>query len=379
MRFVCNRCKREYSEEEAGWRCSCGGCLFAERQVHFTKEDIRTERPGMWRYDAAYPLKYEDIAVTYGEGLTPLVSCPSGPCRLRLKLDCLMPTGSFKDRGTVMVVNYLLKRGAARIVEDSSGNAGASVAGYCALGRIPCDIFVPAGNSRGKLTQIRAYGAHIHPITGSREDAARAAQEYAEGYAGHNWHPMFLEGTKSLAYELWEQNHFKAPENIVCVAGNGSQALGIFYGFQVLLENGQVERLPRLFVVQAENCSPIYREFMRAAGEAVAAKTVAEAGEAAAKTMAEGIALRSPNKGSEVVEAVQTTGGRVLAVSEEAIGQAVRELGKMGFYAEPTSAAAYAGLLELLRDRTLNEQSDVILMISGNGLKAGEEIGEVIG
>ena len=95
--------------------------------------------------------------------------------------------------------------------------------------------------------------------------------------------------------------------------------------------------------------------------------------------MAEGIALRSPNKGSEVVEAVQTTGGRVLAVSEEAIGQAVRELGKMGFYAEPTSAAAYAGLLELLRDRTLNEQSDVILMISGNGLKAGEEIGEVIG
>ena len=145
------------------------------------------------------------------------------------------------------------------------------------------------------------------------------------------------------------------------------------------LENGQVERLPRLFVVQAENCSPIYREFMRAAGEAAAAKTVAEAGEAAAKTMAEGIALRSPNKGSEVVEAVQTTGGRVLAVSEEAIGQAVRELGKMGFYAEPTSAAAYAGLLELLRDRTLNEQSDVILMISGNGLKAGEEIGEVIG
>ena len=123
MRFVCNRCKREYSEEEAGWRCSCGGCLFAERQIHFTKEDIRTERPGMWRYDAAYPLKYEDIAVTYGEGLTPLVSCPSGPCRLRLKLDCLMPTGSFKDRGTVMVVNYLLKKGAARIVEDSSGNA----------------------------------------------------------------------------------------------------------------------------------------------------------------------------------------------------------------------------------------------------------------
>ncbi|HJC06559.1 MAG TPA: pyridoxal-phosphate dependent enzyme [Candidatus Enterocloster excrementipullorum] len=134
MIFVCSRCKKEYGEEEAKWRCDCGGYLSCKREVSFKKEDIRPERFNMWRYDAAYPLKYEELAVTYQEGMTPLAECPKAPCRLRIKMDQLMPTGSFKDRGTVMVVNYLLKRGAKRIVEDSSGNAGASVAGYCALG-----------------------------------------------------------------------------------------------------------------------------------------------------------------------------------------------------------------------------------------------------
>ena len=150
MIFVCSRCKKEHGEEEAKWRCDCGGYLSCKREVSFKKEDIRPGRFNMWRYDAAYPLKYEELAVTYQEGMTPLAECPKAPCRLRIKMDQLMPTGSFKDRGTVMVVNYLLKRGAKRIVEDSSGNAGASVAGYCALGDIPCDIFVPEGNSRGE-------------------------------------------------------------------------------------------------------------------------------------------------------------------------------------------------------------------------------------
>ncbi len=368
MIFVCSRCKKEYGEEEAKWRCDCGGYLSCKREVSFKKEDIRPGRFNMWRYDAAYPLKYEELAVTYQEGMTPLAECPKAPCRLRIKMDQLMPTGSFKDRGTVMVVNYLLKRGAKRIVEDSSGNAGASVAGYCALGDIPCDIFVPEGNSEGKLTQIQAYGAKIHPIAGSREAVASAAQQYPEEYAGHNWHPMFLEGTKSIAYELWEQNGFRAPENIICAAGNGSAVLGIYYGFQDLLKNEQVEFLPRLFVVQAKNCNPIYREFVGDMSD-----------DSFLPTIAEGIALRSPNKGRDVVNAVKTTAGRVLCAEEEEIASAVKELAGLGFYVEPTSAAAYAGLLKLLQDGVLNETSDVIMMVSGNGLKASTEIAGLLG
>lgn len=368
MIFVCNTCKKEFQENEMKWCCDCGGYLSCKREVRFTRKDIKTDRFNMWRYDAAYPLQYEDLAVTYQEGLTPLVRWNDAICQLRIKMDSLMPTGSFKDRGTVMVVNYLLKKGAKKITEDSSGNAGASVAAYCALGKIPCDIFVPAGNSMGKLIQIQAYGANIHPIAGEREAVAEAAQQYPEAYAGHNWHPMFLEGTKSIAYELWEQNGFQAPENIVCVAGNGSSILGIYYGFQDLLKNFQVEKMPRLFAVQAENCNPIYKEFIEDISETEFRPTIAE-----------GIALRFPNKGSDVVKAVRDTGGEVLSVSDEQITAAAKKLAGNGFYVEPTSAAAYAGLMTLVQRNILCETSDVIMMISGNGLKANVELAELLG
>lgn len=368
MKFVCSTCGKEFQEDEMNWCCDCGGYLTCQRSVVFKREDIKTGRFNMWRYDAAYPLKYEELTVSYDEGLTPLVDCRHAGCRLRIKMDSLMPTGSFKDRGTVMVVNYLLSKGAKKIVEDSSGNAGASVAGYCALGNIPCDIFVPEGNSQGKLIQIQAYGAHIHPIAGNREAVALAAQQYTHEYAGHNWHPMFLEGTKSIAYELWEQNDFCAPDNIICVAGNGSSALGIYYGFRDLLNNGQVKKIPRLFVVQAANCNPIYRHFAGVQSE-----------ENFKPTIAEGIALQCPNKGENVVMAVKETGGLVLSVGEEQIATAAKELARFGFYAEPTSSAAYAGLTQLLSQKVLDRESDVVMMISGNGLKAGPELGELLG
>lgn len=368
MNFICPRCGRSYPSDDLRWRCDCGGFLMTDHVARITREDIKAERFNMWRYDAAYPISYEDLSVTFDEGLTPLVKIPAPGCRLRVKMDSLMPTGSFKDRGTVMVVNFLLRHGAVKITEDSSGNAGASVAGYCALGKIACDIYIPKGTSYGKTVQIRSYGAAVHEIEGTREDVAAAAQKDTRSYAGHNWHPMFLEGTKSLAYELWEQNGFKAPENVVAVAGNGSTILGIYYGFRDLLRNGQIEKIPRLFAVQAENCNPIYREY----------KGITD-GKPFSKTVAEGIALAAPNKGSLVVGAVKETGGEILCVGEREIVAALKEAASFGLFIEPTSAAAYAGIKELISRRVLNDQSDVIMVVSGNGLKASAEISELCG
>lgn len=364
MPLLCTKCGKSYTEAiTIPWKCSCGGYLHYDFMPVFNKEDIHSDLYSMWRYDFAYPLKRKEIIVTYNEGFTPLVDSRYKKCHLQLKMDNLMPTGSFKDRGTVMVVNYLLKKGISRITEDSSGNAGASVAGYCALGGIPCDIFVPKGNSRGKLIQIQAYGATIHEIDGSREDVAVAAQQDKEAYAGHNWHPMFIQGTKSLAYELWEQNHFKSPENIITVAGNGSCVLGLYQGFQELLFNKMITKIPRLFVVQAQNCNPIFRMYAKEEDNASFLPTIAE-----------GIALTKPNKGREVVNAVMKTGGKVVSVEESEIIWAVKELAFSGFYVEPTSAAGYAGLNRLLEEQDITLKDSVIMMISGNGLKAGTEI-----
>ena len=366
MRFICPKCHRSYPSSDLRWRCDCGGFLMTDHVAEITRADIKADRFNMWRYDAAYPMSYEELAVTFDEGLTPLVKVPVSGCRLRVKMDSLMPTGSFKDRGTVMVINFLLKHGVSKITEDSSGNAGASVAGYCALGNIQCEIYIPKGTSYGKTVQIRSYGANVYEIEGTREDVAAAAQQHNRSYAGHNWHPMFLEGTKSLAYELWEQNGFKAPENIVAVAGNGSTILGIYYGFKDLLRNHQIEKMPRLFAVQAENCNPIYRAY----------RGITD-GKPFSKTVAEGIALAIPNKGLLVVNAARETSGEVLCVSEEKIIDAVKDAAALGLFIEPTSAAAYAGIKELMSRGVFNEQSDVIMIVSGNGLKAGAEIAEL--
>lgn len=367
MALICSHCGRVFNEaEDLPWRCSCGGYLDYDFMPTFTKEDINKDRLNMWRYDRAYPLRYEELTVTYNEGLTPLVPARFEGCKLRIKMDSLMPTGSFKDRGTVMVVNYLLKKGVKRITEDSSGNAGASVAGYCALKKIPCDIFVPKGNSMAKLLQIRAYGASIHEIDGSREDVAAAAQEDSSAYAGHNWHPMFVQGTKSLAYELWEQNNFEAPESIIAVAGNGSTILGIYTGFKELLFNKQVSHLPRLFVVQAKNCNPIYRAFHGLQDTSPFASTIAE-----------GIALASPNKTAQVVDAVKKTCGDILCAEEAEIIEASKELASMGFFVEPTSATAYAGLKQLVDSKAISPTESMIMIVSGNGLKASAEIAEL--
>jgi len=327
---------------------------------------IKQDRHSMWRYDAAFPLKSEDLSVTFHEGMTPLAPYCDPEIDLRIKMDYLMPTGSFKDRGTVMIVNQLIRNHAETVTEDSSGNAGASVALYCAAAQIPCEIYVPATTSPGKILQIQASGATLYRIEGTREDVALAAQRNTEGYAGHNWHPFYLQGMKSIGYELWEQNGFRAPENIVAVTGNGGQVLGMYLAFEELLAGGEIDRIPRIFAVQADNCNPIYRAF-----------SGMEPLKAVRPTLAEGIALQHPCKIDMVTGRLKQHGGGMVSVSEEEIKTAILDLTRHGFYMEPTSAAAYAGLTRLYADGTLKPSDEVVMMASGSGMKAGHVIAEL--
>ena len=137
------------------------------------------------------------------------------------KLESQMPTGSFKDRGTAVMLNHLLEVGVGRIHEDSSGNAGSSIATYAAAASLRCRIYVPATAPRGKVVQIAASGAEVRAIAGTRQAVTEAALA-ATGesfYASHNWHPYFIEGTKTLAYELWEQLGFRVPDNVLVPTG----------------------------------------------------------------------------------------------------------------------------------------------------------------
>lgn len=365
MNYFCKSCSNAYPAEASLWRCECGASLWCDFTASFSKKDIRQNDLSMWRYDKAYPVKRNEVTVTYNEGLTPLARVPWDGLNLLVKMDSLMPTGSFKDRGVVMVVNFLRKQGVGRITEDSSGNAGASTAAYAALAGIDCDLYVPAGASEGKLMQARLYGASVHIVSGSRDSVARAAQESEHGgvYAGHNWHPLFVQGTKSAAYEIWEQNGFRAPDAAVCAAGNGSTLIGLYLGFSELLAAGEIEKLPRLYGVQAENCNTLHRAFHGLPLDYEVKPTIAE-----------GISLYRPSKVDEVVRMARESGGDILSVSESDIAKALLRAGKKGLCIEPTSAATFAGLEQLRIAGNLRADESVVAMVSGNGLKSPSAI-----
>ncbi|MEN3354575.1 MAG: threonine synthase, partial [Betaproteobacteria bacterium] len=306
------------------------------------------------------------------EGWTPLITREWQGCNTHFKLEFTMPTGSFKDRGMTVMVSYLKSHGIEHVLEDSSGNAGASLSAYAAAASMRCRILVPETASYPKIAQIAACGADVLTIRGSRQDVADAALRMSSEifYASHNWVPFFVEGTKTLAYELWEQLGFKAPDNVVTPLGYGSSVLGCGRGFDELLRNGEIDRLPRIFGIQAENCAPYYAAY--AAGGDTLVPTEIKS------TVAEGIASSKPTRVSEVLTGVRQTGGAIVAVSESEIITALRDLARKGLYVEPTSAAGVAGLTRLVASGAIKPRDTTVMVLTGSGLKASERIGELL-
>lgn len=372
VRYICAACARTFPLEEPLWRCpACHGHLNLTPGSGLQRGRIRLDARSLWRYADA--LAVGDPAIGLGEGCTPLVTGHWEGRPVRYKLEFLAPTASFKDRGIAVMLNYLIACGLRSVFEDSSGNGGASLAAYAAAAGISCRILVPETTSRGKIVQISATGAEVVPIAGSRQDVAEAALREAEHgfYASHNWHPLFLEGTKTLGYEMWEDLGFHVPDNIVAPLGGGSILLGCHLAFTELLRAGEIDRLPRLFGVQPANCAPLHAAF--AAGPDAPPPVDIR------PTIAEGIAVSRPVRVREVIDALRASGGRTLAVTEVEIATALRALLRKGLFVEPTSAAAAAGLTRAQREGDISPSDTTILVLSGSGLKAAAEIGALLG
>ena len=371
MSYVDPSTGRTYPLTEARWCAENGHYLNLGPGPGLRRDDIDPGRDSLWRYAKALLVDAED-AVSLGEGWTPLVAGVWTGAPVLFKLEYLMPTGSFKDRGMTVMVSYLKSRGVDRVLEDSSGNAGASLSAYAARSGLSCRILVPETASYPKIAQIAACGADVVTIKGTRQDVAEAAlRQSAEiFYASHNWQPFFVEGVKTLAYELWEQLGFQAPDNVVVPLGYGSNVLGCERGFDELLRRGEIGRRPRLFGIQAASCAPYYAAF-RAGVEHLVPTTIAP-------TVAEGIASAKPTRVREVLRAVRESGGAVVAVDEGEIVDALRVLARRGLYVEPTAAAAAAGLTRLQATGAVRPEETTVLVLTGSGLKASAAIGELL-
>ena len=363
MPYRCPACGRREPDDALVWRCTCGSYLNYEGAPLLRRADIRTAEHSLWRYDAALPIKQADAVAYFGEGMTPLLPSIRPDTPFLFKLESLMPSGSFKDRGSAVLVNGLKRLGVREVVEDSSGNAGASLACYAARAGLDCEVYTPASTSAGKLAQITAHGARLVRVPGSRDDTARAVQEAAERrfYASHNWQPLFVEGMKTLGWELWEQLGFKAPDALVLAVGLGSALLGSFYAFRGLVEAGELDRVPRLYAVQASATAPIHAAFQAGADDI--------AGVVAGQSVAEGVATCRPIRRREILAALRESGGGTAVATDEEILTAQHDLAAEGLYVEPTAALPLAAARHLLASGQLRSGEINVVMLGGSGLK----------
>ncbi len=361
--YICPACHRKYPIKENHWECECGSILELEPTPVFDPQKIRRDENSLWRYAATLPVDSPENIITMGEGWTPLAPMVRNEPELLVKLEYDNPTGSYKDRGATVLVSKLKEVGVKEVVEDSSGNAGAALAAYAARARIRCHIYVPASHSSGKMRQIDAYGADLVPVQGTRKDTSLAAIEAARHsyYASHAHSPLYVEGCKTLAYELWEQMDGQVPGMVFTPLGQGSILLGLYKGFKELFEAGYADRVPRLVGVQAEACAPLALAFQAGADLPVPV-TVGE-------TSAEGIKISEPVRGRQLLAAMRDTQGDCLAVSETEIELAKTDLAHNGFYVEATSAVTLAGFRAMLEKSPL--PNPAVLILTGSGLKSG--------
>ena len=336
-----------------------------------SRDDVDTRMRSLWRYRAALPVEIKN-AISLGEGCTPLVQQDWGELRPLFKLEWFNPTGSFKDRGSAVMLSFLRQLGISAILEDSSGNGGSSMAGLGAAGGMRVKILAPASTSPAKIAQVRAYGATVQLVEGPREESeAEAIRQSAETfYASHNWQPFFLEGTKSLAYEIWEDLGFRAPDNVIVPVGAGSSLLGCAFGFRELKRAGQIAKLPRLFAAQPLNCSPIDASFQAGLDTPVAREV--------SKTIAEGTAIKNPLRLREIIGALRESGGGTVALTEAEIMAALRRLARQGLFAEPTSASAAAALDKLAAAGSIKPSDTTVVVLTGTGLKAATTVADVV-
>jgi len=344
------------------YKCSsCGQPLNAEIRMGFDTKQIQKKRYDAWRYARFFPYVRESEIVTLGEGWTPLVGFSDN---VYLKLESLNPTGSFKDRGSTTLIssiNQLVKNEQGFISEDSSGNAGSSIAAYAARAGLTARVYVPATVSGPKFSQIQFYGAEVVKVAGSRTSVADEAQkpEKRKFYVGHILHPLFRDGMRSLAYEMAEQFDWHFPDCVFLPVSAGTLLLGVIEGLRHLTTSGMIEHMPRIMACQTSQVSPLYHRF----------KNLSYTPPTRITSVADALVSIDPPLLDLMVTSLRKVHGDALRVEEDEILDAFRELARKGFFVEPSSAVAYAGYKKSLAQGSMDAEDKTVIVLTGAGLK----------
>ena len=353
-RIKCNQCGA--GAGRLAWRCeTCGGSLDLVDLPAFDVGVVLPHDTSLWRYRAMLPVARR---FGLGEGVTPLIESELDGFGFYAKLEYLNPTGSFKDRGTAVMLNHLAGAGATDFIDNSSGNAGASLAAYAGAAGLRATVYVPAATAvASKKRLIRAFGGGIIESHNYLEDVYAAAETTT--YASHAWNPYFVLGQQTAAWEVWEQLGRRAPAAVATPVGHGGLFLGFFRGFQALRDSGYIDALPRMIAVQSAGVDPIVRAWEAGAEQPAIIEPQA--------SIADGILVDQPVRGGQILGALRETDGFALRVENEAILSTQAKLHAAGLMVEATSAVTAAALPQI--GARLGGDAPLVLAFTGSGLK----------
>ena len=379
MKYVlsakCVKCGKEYPAGPNLTTCACGGILdiqydYAAIRRDFSPRELEQNNDwSMWRYRPFLPVEETTTPPPLRVGWSPLYQADRlakelGLKKVYVKDDGLNPTASLKDRASAMAVAKAKEAGARTIACSSTGNAASSLAGNAAAAGFETYIFVPSRAPKGKVAQLRIFGATVISVDASYEDTFELSKAAIERWGWYNRNaainPYLSEGKKTVTLEIMEQLHWQVPDFIALSVGDGCTIAGAWKGLKDLHAAGFIDRLPRLIAVQAEGCYPLNR----------AIQTGKPWEPMEENTLADSIAVGVPRNPDKALNAIRESGGVAVNVSDEEILAAMRLLGRtQGVFGEPAGVTGTAGVKKALELGLISPDSTVVSIVTGNGLK----------
>jgi len=373
--LTCRRCNEVSPPTKL---ISCPKC-FAPVDVTYDYDSIQLSpnsfdsRPrSLWRYKELLPVQDKRNIVDLNAGFTPLHRCKNleklwGLKEIYVKNDGLNPTNSFKDRPAGVAVSKAVEFNLKTVGAVSTGNLAAAVAAHAAKANIPCYIFIPEGIEPSKVAQIQAYGPHILSIKGTYDDANRlaflASESYGWAIANITMRPYYVEGSKTLSFEVCEQLGWRPPDHMIVPIGSGALMRAIWKGLNEIERIGLIKNLETsIHGAQASGCGPVSTAFETGTSIKPVAKP---------KTIAKSLAIGDPGDGNYAIEVAKSTGGKIGGISDVDIQNAIKTLAsKEGIFTEPAGAVTIAQLKNLVDSGQIHPDESVVCYVTGNGLKA---------
>jgi len=379
----CRECKKEYSPT---FKYICEDC-FGPLDVRYdfpavNKNTFSNREHTYWRYHELLPIESKSNIVSIGAGMTPLLKADKlgatlGLNNLYIKNDSVNPTFSFKDRPAGIAVSKAKEFGLSAVGCASTGNLASATAAHAAKGGFPCYIFAPSDIEHAKITQALSYGVNFIAVDGTYDDANRIAAQIGDskgiGIVNINMRSYYVEGSKTLAFEVAEQLDWKVPDHLVVPVGSGAMLNAICKGFEELESLSLTSKVSNMHMIAAQphGCAPIVDAFKRNTTEVTPVENP--------DTIAKSLAIGDPGDGQYVLKRLKQYNGHAEESSNKEILDAILLLARTeGIFTEPAGGVSVAVLKKMVEAKKIDKNDSVICYVTGNGLKTTEVMMEVL-